>query len=73
MIELRVFYVLGEFYSMAIFSQENENTSIDFRNYDYDNPTNNAPYSLPAPSKDKLIKLLNLRTGSIDLILDHSN
>ncbi|MDC3220646.1 grasp-with-spasm system ATP-grasp peptide maturase [Flavobacteriales bacterium] len=76
LVELRVFYVLGEFYSMAIFSQEDEKTSIDFRNYDYKNPTNVCPYQLPEHIEyklNKLMKVLNLTTGSIDLILTESN
>jgi len=32
--ELRVFFIAGEFYSMAIFSQSNTQTKVDFRNYD---------------------------------------
>src|SRR5690606_7615866 len=31
--EIRSFYMNGKFKSMAIFSQQNENTKTDFRNY----------------------------------------
>lgn len=34
-IEIRVFYFDGTFFSMAIFSQNDEKTKIDFRNYNY--------------------------------------
>jgi ATP-GRASP peptide maturase of grasp-with-spasm system len=69
--ELRVFYLDGEFYSMAIFSQEDEQTSIDFRDYNLIKPNRRVPHKLPNDIKDKLILLmrsLDLNTGSIDLI-----
>ena len=34
--ELRVFYLDGQFYPMAIFSQLDEQTQIDFRNYNFE-------------------------------------
>ena len=66
--DIRVFYINKEFYPMAIFSQKDKNTETDFRNY-----TNNrtVPYILSGLIKRKLIKLMNLlklNTGSIDLI-----
>jgi glutathione synthase/RimK-type ligase-like ATP-grasp enzyme len=56
---------------MAIFSQSNEKTKIDFRNYDLQKPNRTVPYNLPKEiilKLKKLTKALALRTGSIDLI-----
>lgn len=69
--ELRVFYLDGECYSMAIFSQSNSQTQTDFRQYDYEKPNRWVPFNLDKSVKKKLKKLmemLNLNTGSIDLI-----
>ena len=56
---------------MAVFSQENNKTAQDFRNYDQDNPNRTVPYKLPVRIISKLTRLtrkLSLNTGSIDLI-----
>ncbi|GAA4273338.1 grasp-with-spasm system ATP-grasp peptide maturase [Aquimarina gracilis] len=70
-IELRAFYLEREFYTMAIFSQLDPMTKVDFRNYNEDNPNRKVPYLLPKEIEEKLKRLmkeLNLNTGSIDLI-----
>jgi len=70
-IEIRTFYFKKVFYSMAIFSQENEKTKIDFRNYDYTNPNRMLPIKLPQKTEHKLQLLcdrLDIDTGSFDLI-----
>ena len=69
--EIRSFYLDGKFYSGAIFSQKNEKTKIDFRNYDDDYPNRIVPFELPDKIKEKLYFLmttLKLNSGSIDLI-----
>lgn len=69
--ELRVFYLNGMFYSMAIFSQNDEQTKVDFRNYNFEKPNRTVPYFLPKTIKAKLNKLmrnLKMNCGSIDLI-----
>ena len=71
--ELRIFYLDGETYSMAIFSQNNAKTNIDFRNYDTENPNRTVPYKLTNKMNEKidnLMKLLGLNTGSIDILVD---
>jgi hypothetical protein len=71
-IEVRVFFVRDFLYSMAIFSQNDEKTKIDYRNYNTINENRCVPFILPNQIKSKLIrffKLLNMNTGSIDLIL----
>lgn len=74
--ELRIFFFDGEFYSSAIFSQNNPKTSIDFRNYDYEKPNRVIPYTLPLEIEMKLRELMNLlklNSGSIDMLVDDSN
>jgi ATP-GRASP peptide maturase of grasp-with-spasm system len=71
--EIRVFYIEEEIYSAAIFSQQNKQTSTDFRHYDYASPNRIIPYELPDGIRQKitaLMKKLNMNTGSIDLIVD---
>ncbi|MEA9414326.1 grasp-with-spasm system ATP-grasp peptide maturase [Flavobacterium sp. PL02] len=74
--ELRVFYLRGKFYSMAIFSQRNEKTKIDFRNYDKDMPNRTVPYTLPDEIQHKItafMQCIGLDTGSLDLIYSIDN
>jgi len=69
--EIRTFYLNGIFKSMAIFSQANEKTKIDFRNYDRENPNRLVPYKLPGELEKKLELLMNklkINSGSIDII-----
>ncbi len=48
--ELRVFYLDGEFHPMAIFSQNDPGTRVDFRRYNRERPNRNVPYRLtPEP------------------------
>lgn len=71
--EIRAFYFNEKFYSMAIFSQENERTKIDFRNYDLEKPNRMVPFELPEDIIHKLknfMNLIKLDSGSIDLIVD---
>lgn len=71
--EIRSFYLDGEFYSMAIFSQMNKQTSVDFRKYSSELPNKNEPFKLPDEIEKKLDKLyrrLNLNTGSADFMVD---
>ena len=70
-IEIRTFYLKGKFYSMAIFSQNNNKTKVDFRVYCYDKPNRNIPFNLPKTLEKKLTQLMNrleFESGSIDLI-----
>ena len=69
--EIRVFYIKGEFFSMAIFSQNDEQTKTDFRVYNHDKPNRMVPYSVDKEIEEKLrvlMGLLKLNTGSIDLL-----
>lgn len=69
--EIRTFYFNNEFYSMAIFSQAEKRTSIDFRHYNSEKPNRNVPYKLPINVETSLRELmvsLNLDSGSIDIV-----
>lgn len=75
-IELRVFYLDNEMYTMAIFSQLDDQTKLDFRNYNFNKPNRCVPYILPIKIKNKIkkfMKLMKLNTGSLDFILTNSN
>nr|WP_288935707.1 grasp-with-spasm system ATP-grasp peptide maturase [uncultured Allomuricauda sp.] len=74
--ELRIFYLDGHFYSMAIFSQNDNQTKIDFRKYNRIKPNRNVPFLLPKEIKEKIKKLMkriNLNCGSIDMIYSKQN
>lgn len=69
--ELRTFFFEDNYYSMAIFSQKDPTTAIDYRNYNQEKSNRMVPFKLPKPLLKKLKKLmiaLDLNTGSIDLI-----
>lgn len=71
-IEIRVFFIENKLYPMAIFSQSDEKTKLDYRNYNYEKPNRNVPFKIPFDVKKKVlsfIKKSGLSTGSIDLIL----
>lgn len=68
--EVRAFYIDAKIYSMAIFSQQNKITKLDFRRYTK-TPNRTVPYKLPSDICKKIRLLmdeLSLNTGSIDLI-----
>lgn len=71
--ELRIFFLKGKFYSMAIFSTEFAGTSTDFRKtFAADAVPRSVPYQLPRDIERKLsglMKKLKLNTGSIDMIV----
>ncbi|MDR3025757.1 grasp-with-spasm system ATP-grasp peptide maturase [Chryseobacterium sp.] len=69
--EIRTFYLNGKCYSMAIFSQNDEQTKTDFRKYNLKNPNRNIPYNLPSDIEEKihiLMQSLDLNCGSLDFI-----
>lgn len=75
-IEIRAFYLDENIYAMAIFSQQDEKTKIDFRNYNLENPNRTAAFKLPKELTRKLtslMKKINANAGSIDLILSPDN
>lgn len=69
--EIRIFFMNKDLYPMAIFSQLDEQTKLDFRNYNQEKPNRNVPLNLPDELENKLrcfIDKSGLTTGSIDLI-----
>ena len=69
--ELRVFYFHGQSYAMAIFSQRNSQTAVDFRQYDRETPNRVVPFQLPVDLAEKVrafMEMVDLETGSLDLI-----
>lgn len=71
--ELRVFYLKGTFFSCAIFSQIDEKTKHDFRNYNIKKPNRYVPFQLPKQMElkiDRLMRKVKFDSGSIDLIVD---
>lgn len=72
--EVRVFYLLEETFSVAIMSQENLATKLDFR--DYSVFTRIQPIKLPEDINNKLINLmqkLDYKIGVIDFIVDEAD
>lgn len=69
--EIRIFYLFDKLYSMAIFSQNDKKTSVDFRNYNREKPNRCIPFKLPMEVEKQIKMLMNrieLNTGSIDMI-----
>lgn len=69
--EIRLFYFFRHIYAMAIFSQNDEKTNVDFRNYNYQKPNRCVPYNLPSQIASMIREFMNeakLNTGSIDLL-----
>lgn len=74
--ELRIFYLDGKFSTMAIFSQQDSKTTVDFRNYNYKYPNRTVAFELPQMIErklDRLMKKLSLNCGSIDMIVSNKN
>ncbi len=74
--ELRIFYFDSDFYTMAIFAQQNEKTRVDFRDFTQQSLLMNVPFKLPDLLKSKLEKLilmLGYTSCSIDLLVDENN
>lgn len=73
MCDVRVYFLQGHCYAMAIFSQSDEQTSVDFRQYNYKRPNRSVPLKLPVDLEEQINTLfarLGLNTGSADFILD---
>ncbi|OCA70167.1 grasp-with-spasm system ATP-grasp peptide maturase [Chryseobacterium arthrosphaerae] len=69
--EIRSFYLNGKIWSMAIFSQNDDQTKVDFRKYNDKKPNRKVPYRLPKNIEQKihlLMQSLDLNSGSLDFI-----
>jgi ATP-GRASP peptide maturase of grasp-with-spasm system len=74
--DVRVFFLDGLCYAMAILSQNDEQTRVDFRQYNRTKPNRAVPYRLPSDVTAKLGRLferLKLNTGSVDLVVDRQD
>jgi len=72
--ELRIFYLNGMFYPMAIFSQQNEETKVDWRNENIKNRI--SVFKLPEHMEFKINRFMNdlqLNCGSLDFIYTPNN
>lgn len=69
--EIRVFYLNDTCYSMAIFSQNDKQTQVDFRNYNTTKPNRTVPFNLPKKVEynvKKFCREAGYNIGSLDLI-----
>ena len=69
--EIRTFFLNGECHSMAIFSQNDDQTKVDFRNYNNEIPNRKVPFLLPKQIEKNIIKFCQeggYKIGSLDLI-----
>jgi ATP-GRASP peptide maturase of grasp-with-spasm system len=74
--ELRVFCFDKAHYAMAIFSQRDKQTAIDFRKYNMKKPNRNVPFQLPAAIGEKIERFLALSgydCGSLDLLVNEAD
>lgn len=73
--ELRIVFLNGDFYSMAIFTKSQESSNIDYRRSNV-RDMKVASYNLPDAIQEKLtrfMKELGLNFGSIDMIVTRNN
>lgn len=69
--EIRVFCLGDQLYPMAIFSQNDSRTSLDFRNYNRLKPNRNIPFRLPEELAERIrdfLKKSGMDTGSMDIV-----
>lgn len=74
--EVRSFCLNSKFYSMAIFSQQSDQTKIDYRKYNREKPNRAVPFNLPLEIEEKALNLVNkfkLNSCSIDFIYSTDN
>ena len=71
--DLRVFYLNGTCYASAIFSQNDPQTRIDFRNYNNDRPNRTVPFQLPDHIEANVrafMQRVGMQSGSLDILYD---
>lgn len=69
--EIRSFYLKGKIWSMAIFSQNDDQTKVDYRKYNEERANRNVRYNLSKELEEKILLLMNkldLSSGSLDFI-----
>jgi predicted ATP-grasp superfamily ATP-dependent carboligase len=73
--EIRALVYGKRIFAMAIFSQMDNSTKTDFRNYNHETPNRCVPFKLPKGIESKILKffkLKNINMGSIDLIFNEN-
>ena len=74
--EVRIFFYKDKLFPMAIFSQNDTKTAVDYRNYNNEKPNRYVPIILTKELERKifaLMKDLELNTCSIDFIVNQQN
>lgn len=74
--EIRVFVLKDKCFSMAIFSQLDEQTKLDFRKYNMKKPNRSVPFQLPKEVENNILSFMKkteMDTGSVDLIMKENN
>lgn len=69
--EIRVFHFFGKNYGMAMFTQSNEETKLDFRVYGLEKKNRCVPITIPYEvnqSINRMMKISGNNSGSIDMI-----
>jgi glutathione synthase/RimK-type ligase-like ATP-grasp enzyme len=69
--EIRIFYLDGKLYPMAIFSQSSHKTKVDFRNYDSESPNRTVPCKLPKNVEESLLRFMKdheFDGASVDMV-----
>jgi glutathione synthase/RimK-type ligase-like ATP-grasp enzyme len=73
--DIRTFFLDGTCYSVAIRSQKDAQTQIDFRNFNWDHPNRSLPYRLGEEVHKKIrtfMAAMRLETGSLDFVLSEN-
>ena len=74
--EIRVFIACEKLYPMAIFSQSDRQTQVDYRNYNKRKPNRCVPVHLPESIQEKIwtfMRTTAMDTASMDIILTPEN
>lgn len=74
--EIRAFIFSKSIYAMAIFSQKDKQTKVDYRNYNNQKQNRCVPVNLPKKIQDKIWAFMEetqMNTGSIDFIVTPKN
>jgi ATP-GRASP peptide maturase of grasp-with-spasm system len=70
--EIRIFYLAGNMYSTAIFSQRDPQTAVDFRNYNSSRPNRTPNVELNDSVKElicKFMRTVGYKSGSLDFVV----
>tara|TARA_B110000090_G_C13389112_1_gene448806 strand:- start:1134 stop:2105 length:972 start_codon:yes stop_codon:yes gene_type:complete len=74
--EIRTFYLDGEMFSVAIFSQDDPKTAVDFRNYNRTKPNRTPTVNLNDNLMEQIRELMNklgYKSGSLDFVVTNDD